>query len=136
MPQAVQIEFGTISGETVFLAIAMTFVIFLLAIHTMMRGAKKEQVENFDKFKTEVSKELGTISADMRRLREQSEGADRAKERRLETIEHSTVTKEEFFRENTLLKAAYDDLGRYILQLSGQLDNLKTLIIGKLNDPK
>lgn len=135
MQQGVQIEFGTIGGETIFLAIALIFLIFLLVIRQMMKIAMREQIQNFDDFKQDVSKDLGGIKTELKKLHEQSEASSRAKERRIENIEHSLVTKEEFFRDNTLIKSMYDDLNRYIQHFSAQLENLKILIIQK-NEPK
>lgn len=134
MPQGIQtmqIEFGTIGGETIFLAIALVFLIFLLVIRQMMKFAMREQIQNFDDFKRDVSKDLGGIRSDLQKLHDQSEASNRAKEKRIENIEHNLVSKEEFFRENTLIRSAYDDLNRYIQYVSTQLEALRYLIIQK-----
>lgn len=135
MQQGVQIEFGTIGGETIFLAIALIFLIFLLVIRQMMKIAMREQLQNFDKFKQDVSTDLGGIKTELKKLHEQSEASSRAKEKRIENIEHSLVTKEEFFRDNTLIKSMYDDLNRYIQHVTSQLETLKILITQR-NEPK
>lgn len=135
MPQGIRVEFGTIGGETIFLAIALTFLIFLLVIRQMMRLAMREQLENFDEFKQGVSKDMGGIKSELQKLHEQAEASNRAKERRIENIEHNLVSKEEFFRENTLIKSAYDDLNRYIQYVSTQLEALRFLIIQR-DEPK
>lgn len=135
MQQGVQIEFGTIGGETIFLAIALIFLIFLLVIRQMMKIAMREQLQNFDKFKKDVSTDLGGIKTELEKLHEQSEASSRAKERRIENIEHTLVTKEEFFRDNTLIKSMYDDLNRYIQHVTSQLETLKILITQR-NEPK
>ncbi len=133
--QTMQIEFGTIGGETIFLAIALIFLIFLLVIRQMMKVAMREQIQNFDAFKQDVSEDLGGIKTELKRLHDQSEASSRAKEKRIENIEHNLVSKEEFFRENTLIRSAYDDLNRYIQYVSTQLEALRFLIIQK-DEPK
>lgn len=136
MDQGVQIEFGSVSGETLFLAMALFFLSFLICIRLMMKFSLREQIKNFDDFKQAVSKNLGEISGDLKKLHEQFESANRAKERRIENIEHNMVSREEFYKENTLLKSANDDSLRHIQYVQAQLENLKLLITGKLNESK
>lgn len=126
-----QIEFGTIGGETIFLAIALIFLIFLLVIRQMMKFAMQEQVQNFDDFKQDVSKDLGCINTELKNLHQQSDASSRANERRIENIEHNIVTREEFVRQNTLTKSGYDDLFRYVQSIASTLESLKILIIQK-----
>lgn len=117
--------------ENILLLGVIGALLFLAVIRKMMRDAIKVQISSFDSFKIEVAKTIGQTIAGLDEIKRQADATSRAFEKRIEDIEHNQVRREDFIRENTLLKSAYADLARYMSDVSVQLGNLKNLIIQK-----
>lgn len=106
-------------------------LIFLAIIRKMMRDSIQAQIDSFNTFKTEIAINIGQTISALDEIKRQADATSRAFEKRIEDIEHNQVKREDFIRENTLLKSAYADLARYMSDVSVQLGNLKNLIIQK-----
>ena len=123
------IKFGVINGESLILAGLVLLLVGVLGVKLLMRRATVHQIEAFERFKLEIAQNLGETVANLQGIRVQSESTNRALEKRIEAIEHEQVHRDDFVREVTLLHAANADLQRYILSVSNQLENLKTLLL-------
>jgi Holliday junction resolvasome RuvABC DNA-binding subunit len=124
-----QTDLAGLSAENILLLGIIGALIFLAIIRKMMRDSIKAQIASFDAFKLEIIMKIGETTAELSEIKKQYESSSRAYERRIEEIEHNQVRKEDFFRENTLIKSGYDDLNRFIHHVSSQLESLKYLLI-------
>lgn len=118
-----------ISPENILLLGVIGVLISLAVIRKSIRDAAKERDQSFEDFKLEIGQIVGKTIASLDEINRQHEGSSRAYEKRIETIEHDLVKRDDYLRENTLLRSAYDDVYRAMQGLSGQIDHIKTLII-------
>jgi cell shape-determining protein MreC len=119
----------SLTPENILLLGVIAALVFLAIIRKMMRDSIKAQIASFDSFKLEIIKTIGQTTIELSEIKKQYEASSRAYERRIEEIEHNQVRKEDFFRENTLIKSGYDDLNRFIHHVSSQLESLKYLLL-------
>ncbi len=124
-------DLASFTAENILLLGVIGALLFLALIRKMMRDSIQAQIDSFDNFKLEIIKTIGQTIARLEEIKRQADVTSETFKKRIEDIEHNQVNREDFIRENTILKSSYADLARYMSDVSIQLSNLKNLIIQK-----